>query len=245
MAQILLFMEHKANARHLAEWLGERYRVVTALGEEDLAGSYDLCLVDGAALDHAWEAILARKAVEGPVFLPFVLVTARRDAGPQTRHLWQNIDEFITLPVEKAELQARIEILLRARRQSAELNRRNRDLEALTQALGHDLRAPARIAGGFANALLQNTQDPLHGDNLRYAHRIRSAVTDMEVLLNALLELCRLGRQEVKLRAVPVGPVLESCLRSMEPDLEARHASVRVSDTLPTVYADMVLLKMA
>lgn len=244
MTRILLLMEQRTNARLLSQWLDDHYTPVMAQNEADLQDAFDLCLVDGASLDRAWEAILDRKALEDPVFLPFLLVTTRQDAGPQTRHLWRSIDEFITLPVEKAELQARIEMLLRARRQSAELKRRNRDLEALTQALGHDLRAPARIAGGFADALLKNEREPLTGDNVRYANHIRSALTDMEALLNSLLKLCRLGRDEVRLRPIPVQLVVESCLRGLEPDLEAGGARVEVGEGLPVVLADTILLKM-
>jgi small-conductance mechanosensitive channel len=78
------------------------------------------------------------------------------------------------------------------------------------------LRAPVRIAGSFARALLENEQEPLGEVNRRYAGRIRSAVGDMESLIGALLELVRLGREEVRLRPVQVRSVLDSCLRSLE-----------------------------
>src|SRR6266849_6541707 len=55
------------------------------------------------------------------LFLPDLLVTARQDVGLVTRHLWKSIDEVIHSPIDKVELQARIEVLLRVRRQALAL----------------------------------------------------------------------------------------------------------------------------
>src|SRR5207253_7521899 len=54
-------------------------------------------------------------------FLPFLLVTAEQHVGFVTRHLWTSIDEVLHSPIDKVELQARMEVLLRARRQAVAL----------------------------------------------------------------------------------------------------------------------------
>ncbi|WP_246162823.1 hypothetical protein [Brasilonema sennae] len=125
MSVILIFVEQSENRRLLAEWLGISYKVVVpdSLVQAGKAmplldEPFDLCILDGPALDHLWEWVQARKHKEQPVFLPFLLITIRSDVKLLTRHLWQSIDELIAKPIEKLELQARIEMLLRSRRLS-------------------------------------------------------------------------------------------------------------------------------
>src|SRR5258707_3808967 len=54
---------------------------------------YDLCILDGTALDRLADRIQDRKNYQQTVFLPFLLVTAEQQVGLVTRHLWKSIDE--------------------------------------------------------------------------------------------------------------------------------------------------------
>ena len=126
--RILLVIQHRENARLLAEWLARRFEVVTARHGEIPPEPFDLCIIDGPSLEAAAPAVRARKATEEPGFLPFLLVTTRRDLRVVNRYLDETIDELIFMPIEKVELQARIEQLLRARRATAALKRQGDDL---------------------------------------------------------------------------------------------------------------------
>ena len=155
MNRILLLLENKKNRDLLATWLSLHYEMV-AEAEHALEQPFDVCIVDGPTLDRVWQQIQARKEREQPVFLPFVLITSLSTVDMVTRYLWQTIDELIGLPIEKVELQARVEVLLRARRLSLELKLRNEDLESFFHALTHDLRSPLRAIMGFAEALVED-----------------------------------------------------------------------------------------
>src|SRR5260370_37637793 len=113
--RVLLLMDHKENRRLLADWLATRYLVLPDEADQAVDEQYDLGILDGTALDRIADAIQARKKREAPVFLPFLLVTARHDVGLMTRHLWKSIDEVIRSPIDKGESHARIEVLLRSR----------------------------------------------------------------------------------------------------------------------------------
>jgi signal transduction histidine kinase len=119
--RVLLHMDHKENRRLLAEWLATRYLVIHDEADRALGEQYDLAMLDGTALTRLADVIEVRKKQEEPLFLPFVLVTGRRDVGLVTRHLWKSIDEVIHSPIDKVEVQARMEVLLRVRRQSVDL----------------------------------------------------------------------------------------------------------------------------
>src|SRR5712692_4873817 len=121
MSRILVLMDHKENRRLLAEWLATRYTVLPADTDQAVDEPYDLCVLDGTALDRLADRIQTRKMYQQTVFLPFLLVTAEPQIGLVTRHLWKSIDEVIHSPIDQVELQARIEVLLRARRQGVAL----------------------------------------------------------------------------------------------------------------------------
>src|SRR5712671_6425228 len=121
VSRILVLMDHKENRRLLAEWLATRYTVLPQETDEAVDEEYDLCILDGTALDRLADRIQTRKKYQQTVFLPYLLVTGERHVGLVTRHLWKSIDEVIHSPVDKVELQARMEVLLRARRQAVAL----------------------------------------------------------------------------------------------------------------------------
>ena len=120
MSRILLLLDHRENRRLLMEVLSSRAEVVIPETDAALADDFDLCLLDGPALERLWQQVEARKNREAPIFLPILLVTARPDVGLATRHLWHSVDELIITPIERVELQARVEILLRARHASVQ-----------------------------------------------------------------------------------------------------------------------------
>lgn len=167
MSRILLFLEQKENRRLLSEWLGIHYQVLLSDFEVRkghavplLDEPFDLCILDGLALNHLWEWVRARKKAEQPVFLPFLLITLRPDVTMITRHLWQSIDELVTKPIEKVELQARVEILLRSRQLSVQLKAANQDLQS---EITHRQQVEAALAKSEAKfrALVQNSSDVL------------------------------------------------------------------------------------
>ncbi|HEY9670506.1 MAG TPA: ATP-binding protein [Waterburya sp.] len=128
MNQVLLLLDHKENRRLMAEWIRVRYQVLLPQSDQVLDEPFDLCILDGSALNRLWRQVQARRETEQPLFLPFLFVTSNQDVGLMTRQLWQSVDELIAIPIEKVELQARVEILLRSRRLSIELAKANQQL---------------------------------------------------------------------------------------------------------------------
>jgi signal transduction histidine kinase len=134
-SRILLLLDQAENRTLLAGELSRDYAVVPAEGDEALDGDFDLCVLDGRALDRLWERVQRRKTAEHPAFLPVLLVTSRPGVKMITRHVWRSVDELIIAPIERPELRARVEILLRARRLSLELRRRAEEARALARRL--------------------------------------------------------------------------------------------------------------
>ncbi len=244
MGRILLLLEQRENSRLLQEYLGDQYEVVGG-DRSALDGPFDLGILDGPGLRCcSEEALLHRREIEKPVFLPFLLITTRRDMGLATRHLWRTVDELVIAPIQKIELQARVEVLLRARRLSMELTLRNTDLEAFVQAVVHELRAPLRAIGGFAGMLQEEQVGRLDEQGRQDVHRILEAVGDMEHLIRSLHEFAQLGRGPAQLESVPLDIAIQSCLHRLAREIEASQAEVAVEGETLTVRADLALLQM-
>ena len=245
MARIILIIEGKENRRLLIAFLSAYHSVGEHPPGEPLEEAFDLCIVDGACLDRFKGEIEALRDAEQPGILPVLLVTSQRGIWRKMPNLWQLVDESITMPVTKPELQARVEILLRARRISVELKLRNEDLEAFIQAMSHDLRASVRAVTIFAEAVSESHADRLTGEGKQDLNRIRLAAQEMRELIDSLLNFSRLGRGEVHYEALDLRAYIETCVRNLQGEMGNRNAQVRVKGKSRTVSADPTLLKIA
>src|SRR5437899_821323 len=135
MARILLIIEGKENRQLLNAFLSAYHSIGEHSPGEPLEEAFDLCIVDGPSLSRFKEDIEASRDAEWPGILPVLLITPKRDIWAWVPSLWQSVDESIVTPVSRMELQARVEILLRARRISQNLKLRNEDLEAFIRAM--------------------------------------------------------------------------------------------------------------
>jgi diguanylate cyclase (GGDEF)-like protein len=121
MNRILLLLDHVKNSQLLADWLAPDYDVIVGKGDAALDEAFDLAIIDGPALERLGIQLHARRASEAPVLLPLLLVTPLRRASLVARQLWQSVDDVIGTPILKAELQVRLQVLLRQRKLSLEL----------------------------------------------------------------------------------------------------------------------------
>jgi signal transduction histidine kinase len=243
MNRILLLLANTKNRSLLAQWLEAHYQVIIPESHDALQSPFDLCIIDGQMLKRLWREVKARKEAEQPVFLPFALVTPRPNVEMITRHIWQNADEVILSPVEKMELQARIETLLRTRELSLQLNLQNEDLQSYIHAMSHDLQAPVRAITGFADALLEDEAPRLSEKGQHYLRTIQDAAGQMQELIDSLLDFSRMGNGVLEMQPVALSRIVESCLQNVQDIIEAGHAKVIVQEQMPIVLGNSFLLK--
>jgi len=114
MDKILILVSNKTNQILLEKELGKRYGIV--LPKEDLKElQFDLIIIDGVELKKRQDEIKELKNKNFPLFLPVILITAKNDLSLAERFLYETIDELLRIPIEKLELRARLDILLRTR----------------------------------------------------------------------------------------------------------------------------------
>jgi ligand-binding sensor domain-containing protein/signal transduction histidine kinase len=135
------------------------------------------------------------------------------------------------------ERTARIEEL------NTELKARNGELEGFTYTVSHDLKSPLITIQGFLGLL---RQDLIDGNSERVEHdcsRISQAATNMQQLLNDLLELSRIGRLTNQPKQVSFDELIQETLELLTGPLAERGVSVCVETGLPTVFGDRLRLR--
>jgi len=103
----------------------------------------------------------------------------------------------------------------------------NQELEAFTYSVSHDLRAPVRHIDGFSRLLQENLGDKLDAESRRYLERIRAGAANMGTLIDDLLQLSRVGRQELIVQRTDLNAVLRSVIYDLRDDVKDRNIDWR------------------
>jgi hypothetical protein len=140
------------------------------------------------------------------------------------------------LRMENAALERRV------RERTAELESANKELEAFSYSVSHDLRAPLRHIDGFAQLLSESTESPLAQEDKRYLGLIIKAANNMGHLIDDLLDFSRMGRMEMQRTEVNLQDLLEKLLEELQPEMKSRNI-IWKKDPLPVAKADPAMLR--
>jgi PAS domain S-box-containing protein len=113
-----------------------------------------------------------------------------------------------------------------------QLEAANRELEAFSYSVAHDLRAPLRGMSGFAQLLIEDHAGALDAEAIGYLSKIRTNVTRMAALIDALLGLSRLSRGELELQTVDLTAVARSVLGQLAAAEPHRAVDTQIADQL-------------
>jgi len=161
--------------------------------------------------------------------IPVILLSARAGEESAVEGLDAGADDYLAKPFSAQELLARVRThleLARVRREWAnELEQANKELEAFSYSVSHDLRAPLRAIDGFSKALLEEYGEKLDEQACSYLDRVRIGTQKMSGLINDLLDLSRINR--TALRKEPIS--LTELARGVVADLQNREPSRKVA----------------
>jgi PAS domain S-box-containing protein len=120
------------------------------------------------------------------------------------------------LEAKKAEVdELNRELEVRVRERTADLLNANRELEAFAYSVSHDLRAPLRSLDGFSQILLDDYRDRLDEEGRDYLQRVRNASQHMGHLIDALLQLSRVSRAELRHELVDLTALAEAVVAEL------------------------------
>lgn len=197
-----------------------------------------LAATEGRVEDETW-----RLRKDGTRFWANVIITAMRDATGQLRgfaKVTRDLTERKRAEEEIHKLNEELEHRVIAR--TAQLEAANKELEAFTYSVSHDLRSPLRHVDGFSKILLEEFQAQLAPQAQRYLERIRAGTQQMGHLVDDLLNLARVGRRELTLQVSGLNSIVEEVLSDLRPETAERQIEWKISK-LPFVECDPALMK--
>ncbi|MGK4004502.1 AAA family ATPase [Sorangium sp. So ce1036] len=140
------------------------------------------------------------------------------------------------------ELNAELE--LRIQQRTAQLQVANKELEAFSHSVSHDLRAPLRVIDGFSLALLEDHGDALDEDARELLMQVRWGSERMSDLIDDMLKLSRVTRAEMQREPVDMSALASEVLAALQKSQPDRAVECAVAGAV-TASGDSHLLKIA
>jgi light-regulated signal transduction histidine kinase (bacteriophytochrome) len=180
-------------------------------------------------------AVRSKKEVIG--FLSLVHFTPRSYSDTHLR-LLESIATLTEIAVDKATLYEE------AIEKSAEIQRRNKELDDFTYVVSHDLKEPLISVEGYTKILLEDYKERIGKEGAEYLSSIIQSGARMKSLINDLLTLSRVGRSTEQLSLVSCSDVIREILLDLHFMLDEKNVSVEIPDHLPDVRYNRTHLHM-
>ena len=139
-------------------------------------------------------------------------------------------------------VQLNAELEQRVAQRTVELEAANKELEAFSYSISHDLRAPLRAVNGFAGIVLEDFSAQLPEEGKRHLERIRKGGERMGELIDNLLTFSRLSRQSVNRQLMDISKLVQNVLDELKPQRDGRQIEIKIGE-VPACHGDPALLK--
>ncbi len=166
---------------------------------------------------------LCMQPVDEGIFMLSLDITERKQAEEKNRQLNAEVEQRV---VER----------------TAQLEAVNKELEAFSYSVSHDLRAPLRAMDGFSRALQEEYGAQVPEDGRRYLQIIRTSAQRMGSLIDDLLSFSQLGRATLSKRTIDTTKLVQAALDELSSLREGRQIDLRIGD-LPPCEGDPALLE--
>jgi signal transduction histidine kinase len=174
------------------------------------------------------------------------------EAGPfpdEQMSIAREVATQLAIAVTQARLYERVkrhaeELELRVRERTAELQAANKELDAFSYSVSHDLRAPLRAVDGYAQMLEEDYGGKLDAEGNRLLGVVRASSRQMGRLIDDLLAFSRLGREPLRTRPVQLDNLVHQIIDETRPAHNGRTIDFVVGN-LGIADADPALLKQA
>lgn len=151
------------------------------------------------------------------------------------------ISEDVTEQKEKEKEIHRLNMALLQR--NHEIESVNKELQAFSYSVSHDLRAPLRAIDGFSQALLEDYQGKLDAAGVSYLHRVRAATQRMGELIDDMLTLSRVSRAELRKAQVDLHALSQSIVGELCATEPHRKVEIVIEQELHA-YGDPALIRV-
>ncbi len=253
---VLVVEDHPEMSRFVADTLHDECSVICASNgreglEQALASRPDVIVTDvmmpGMSGTELVQAVRRHPDLDRT---PIILLTARADDELRIALLRDGAQDYVLKPFSPAELRARTRNFAQLKRATdalADHNRAlelaNRELDAFSYSVSHDLRAPLRAIDGFSQILLEDCRDRLDDQGQDCLHRVRAASQQMAHLIDDLLQLSRVTRAEMTQAPVDLSAMATAAVEALRTADPARTVEVTIQPGM-TSCGDPRLLRI-
>jgi PAS domain S-box-containing protein len=130
----------------------------------------------------------------------------------------------------------------RVEERTSQLETANKELEAFSYSVSHDLRAPLRALDGFSSILARDFAEQIPPDAARYLTYIRENAQQMGALIEDLLAFSRLSRQPLQKESIQPRVLIDQVLETLGGEIKDRAVQIEIAE-LPECMGDPKLLK--
>ncbi|MDR4470115.1 MAG: PAS domain S-box protein [Nitrospira sp.] len=234
-------------------YLSEQWLSYTGTTLDENLGYGWLSLIhpdDAPAVDRTWKQSVASgspfmteyrlKAADGSYYWQLARATAQRNDKGDI-HVWFGTTTNISDQKEVESTLERFNTLLESK--SEALAAANKELEAFSYSVSHDLRAPLRTMTGFAQALLEDYGEKLEPEAARYLKIISNGAGQMGRLIDDLLSFSRLSRQNLSVNSISLSELVQEIRDELAADQAGRTIEWDIAE-LPTCRGDRSTIKL-
>jgi len=179
---------------------------------------------------------------DGGTFPIMVYTSAIIQDGTRTGLRGTIVDISRLKEIEEEIRKLNADLEQRVAERTAALEEANREMEAFTYSVSHDLRAPLRAIDGFSYILAKTAGSRLDEKEQHYLAALRKNAGQMDSLITGLLTLSRIGRQELNRERVDPGPLVREVIAELREQFPEWTIDVTIGD-LPPCSADPIMLR--
>lgn len=184
--------------------------------------------------------------------MPFIFISA---IYTENINIFQGYEKgafsYIVKPFEPEVLLSKVKLFInmyedaqKLQKRSEELERANRELEAFSYSVSHDLRAPLRAIDGFSLALFEDYYDLLDEEGRDYLERVRAGAQNMGQLIDEMLKLSRVSRQEMCIEKVDLSIMVKELWEELLQQEDVHSASINIEPDI-TRLCDPGMMRIA